>query len=61
MRSSDGEGLSQLHLEPADTYKKRFMLQNGQIAVLKYFPIWEKMRKSIKTLSELKKVKKGSF
>ena len=30
------------------------MPQNGQTAVLKCSPIWKKMRKSFKTLSELK-------
>ena len=54
MRSSDGEGLSQLYLELVDAYKKRFMPQNGQVAVLKYSPMWKKMRKNFKTLSELK-------
>ena len=54
MGSSDGEGLSQLYLELADAYKKRFIPQNGQIAVLKCSPIWKKMRKHFKTLSELK-------
>ena len=29
MGSSDGEGLSQLYLELLDTYKKRFIPQNG--------------------------------
>ena len=53
MGSSDGEGLSQLYLELVDVYKKRFMPQNGQIAVLKCSPIWKKMRKSFKTF-ELK-------
>ena len=41
-------------LELADAYKKRFMPQNGQVAVLKCSPTWKKMRKSFKTLSELK-------
>ena len=54
MGSSDGEGLSQLYLELVDAYKKRFMPQNGQVAVLKCSPIWKKARKSFKTLSELK-------
>ena len=54
MRSSDGEGLSQLYLEFVDAYKKRFMPQNRQVAVLKCSPIWKKMRRSFKTLSELK-------
>ena len=40
MGSSDGGGLSQLYLELADAFKKRFMLQNGQVAVLKCCPIW---------------------
>ena len=35
MGSSDYEGLSQLHLELVDVYKKRFMPQNEQVAVLK--------------------------
>ena len=30
------------------------MPQNGKVAVLKCSPIWKKMRKSFKTLSELK-------
>ena len=53
MGSSDGAGLSQLYLELVDAYKKRFMPQNGQVAVLKHSPMWKKMRKSFKT-SELK-------
>ena len=39
MESSDCEGLSQLHLGLLDAYKKRFMPQNGQVAVLKCSPI----------------------
>ena len=54
MGFSDGEGLSRLYLEHVDAYKKRFMHQNGQVVLLKYSPIWKKMRKSFKTLSELK-------
>ena len=54
MRSSDGEGLSQLYLELFDAYKKRFMSQNGQVAVLKCSPIWKKIRNSFKTFSEFK-------
>ena len=54
MGSSDDERYTQLYLELVDTYKKRFMPQNGQVAVLKCSPIWKKMRKSFKTLSELK-------
>ena len=53
MGSSDGEGLSQLYLELVDAYKKRFMPQNGQTAVLKCSPMWKNMRKSFKKLSEL--------
>ena len=53
MGSSDGEGLSQLYLVLVDAYKKRFVSQNGHVAVLKCSPIWEKMRKSFKT-SELR-------
>ena len=54
MRSLDGEELSQLHLELVDAYKKTFMPQNGQFAVLKSYSIWKKKRKNFKTLSELK-------
>ena len=54
MGSSEGEGLSQLYLQPDNVYKKRFMTQNGQVAVLKCSQIWQKMRKTLKTLSELK-------
>ena len=43
------EGLSQLYLELADAYKKRFMPQNVQSVVLKCSPIWKKTRKSFKT------------
>ena len=51
---SEGKRLSQLYLELGDAYRKRFMPQNGQVAVLKCSPIWRKMRKSFKILSELK-------
>ena len=54
MGSSDGEGLSQLYLKFAGAYRKRLLPQNGQVAVLKCSTIWKKMRKSFKTLSELK-------
>ena len=54
MGSSDGERLSQLYLELVDAYKKRFMPQNRQFAVLKCSSIWKKMKKSFKALSELK-------
>ena len=33
MASSDGKEVSQLHLNLLHTYKERFMLKNGQIAV----------------------------
>ena len=49
--TSDSEGLSQLYLELLDAYKKKFMRQNGHVAVLKRSPIW---KKSFKTLSGLK-------
>ena len=48
--SSDGEGLSRLYLEFVDAYKKRFLPQNEQVAVLKCSPIWKNTRKSFKTL-----------
>ena len=54
MGSSNSEGLSQLYLELVDAYKKRCMPQNGQVGVFKCSPIWKKMRKSFKALSELK-------
>ena len=54
MRSSDGEGLPQLCLELVDAYKKKIMPQNRQVSVLKCSPVWKKMRKNFKTLSELK-------
>ena len=41
-------------LELFDTYKKIFVSQNGQVVLLKWSPIWKKMRKNFKTLSELK-------
>ena len=34
--------------------RKRFMPQDGQVAVLKCSPIWKKIGKGFKTLSELK-------
>ena len=46
--------LSQLYLELVDAYKKRFISQNGEVAVLKCSPKGKKMRNSFKTLSELK-------
>ena len=35
-------------------YKKRLMPQNREVVVLKCFPIWKKMRRSSKKLSEIK-------
>ena len=52
--SSDDQGLHQLCLEHADAYNKKFMPQNEQVALIKCSPLWKKMRKSCKTLSELK-------
>ena len=37
---------SQVCLELVDAYKKRLMPQNGQVAGLKYSPLWKKTRKS---------------
>ena len=54
MGSSDGEGLSQLYLEILNIYKKRFMPQYWQVAILKCSPTLKNMEKSFKTLSELK-------
>ena len=54
MGSSYGEGLSLLYLELVNGYKKRFMPQNRQVAILKWSQIWKKMRKSFNTLSKLK-------
>ena len=54
MGSSDGEGLSQLYLELVFAYKKRFMPQIRQVVVWKCSSIWKKMKKTFKTLSELK-------
>ena len=50
----DSEGLLELYLELVDAYKKKFMPQNGQVAILKCSPIMKKMRKSFKALSVLK-------
>ena len=51
----NGEGLSQLYLELVDAYcEKRFMSQNRQVTFLKRSPVWKKIRKSFKTLFELK-------
>ena len=56
MASSDdvGKKISQLHQELVNAYKKRFMCENGQVAVVKCSPIWKNMRKDFKTFPELK-------
>ena len=56
MASSDdvGKNISQLHQELVNAYKKRFMCENGQVAVTKYSPIWKNMRKDLQTFPELK-------
>ena len=59
MGSSNGEKLSQLYLELVDACRKRFMPQNGKVAVIKCSPTWKKTRKSFKTLSERGGVKGG--
>ena len=56
MGSSDGEGLSQPYLELVDAYKKRFIPQNGQVAILKCSPIWKKIRKSFKDYLRYKSI-----
>ena len=55
--SSDhvGNKTSQLHKELVkNAYKKRFMCENGQAAVVKCSPIWKNMRKDFKTFPEFK-------
>ena len=42
---SDCQELSQLYLQLVDAYKKRSVPQNGQVVVLKCYPILKKMRK----------------
>ena len=56
MASSDdvGKKISQLHQELVNAYKKRFMCENGQVAVVKCSPIWKNVRKDFKTFPELK-------
>ena len=34
--------ISQLHQELVNAYKKRFTYENGIVAVVKRFPLWEK-------------------
>ena len=45
--------ISQLHQELVNAYKKRFMCENGQVAVVKCSPIWKNIRKDFKTFPEL--------
>ena len=45
--------ISQLHQELVNAYKKRFMCENGQVAVVKCSPIWKNVRKDFKTFPEL--------
>ena len=54
--SSDdvGKKISQLHQELVHAYKKRFMCENGQVAIVKCSPIWKNMRKNFKTFRDLK-------
>ena len=50
-----GKKISELHQELVNVYKKRFMREKGQVAVVKCSPIWKKnMRKDFKTFPELK-------
>ena len=49
-----GKKILQLHQELVNAYKKRFMCENGQVAVVKCSPIWKNMRKDFKTFPELK-------
>ena len=46
--------ISQLHQELVNAYKKRFMRENGQVAVVKCSPIWKIVRKDFKTFPEFK-------
>ena len=45
--------ISQLHQELVNACKKRFMCENGQVAVVKCSPIWKNVRKDFKTFPEL--------
>ena len=38
----------------SQSYKKRFMCENGQVAVVKCSPIWENVKKDFKTFPEFK-------
>ena len=56
MASSDyvGKKIPQLHQELANAYKKRFMCEDGQVAVAKCSPTWINIRKNFKTFPEIK-------
>ena len=49
MASSDnvGKKISELHQELLNSYKKRFMCEKGQVAVVKCSPIWKKICEKI--------------
>ena len=54
MGSSDGEGLLQLYLELVDVFKKKIYASRWTSRHIKVLSSIEKLRKSFKTLSELK-------
>ena len=49
-----GQKISQLHQEFVSAYKERFVCQNKHSAVIKFAPIWQKIRKEFKAFSQLK-------
>ena len=49
-----GKKISQLRQELVNAYKKRFICENGQVAVVKCSPIWKNLKKDFKTFLELK-------
>ena len=49
-----GKKISQLCQELVNAYKKRFICENGQVAVVKCSPIWKNLKKDFKTFLELK-------
>ena len=55
MASSDvSKRTSQLQQELVNAYKKRFMCENGQVAVVKCSPIWKNMRRGFTKIPEPK-------
>ena len=55
MASSDvSKRTSQLQQELVNAYKKRFMCESGQVAVVKCSPIWKNMRRDFTTIPEPK-------